>query len=55
MSYIEHGWHPFQKLNMPNLTKNPTLTNFQKYVAELETKRGLGKELIWKRLFGKKT
>jgi hypothetical protein len=28
---------------MPNLTKNPTLINFQNYVAELETERGFAK------------
>jgi NTP pyrophosphatase (non-canonical NTP hydrolase) len=31
---------------MPNLTKNPTLTNFQKYVAELETERGFSHQTI---------
>jgi len=31
---------------MPNLTKNPTLTNFQNYVAELETERGFAQQTI---------
>lgn len=31
---------------MPNLTKNPTLTNFQNYVAELETERGFAHQTI---------
>lgn len=31
---------------MPNLTKNPTLANFQKYVVELETERGFADQSI---------
>ena len=31
---------------MPNLTKNPTLTNFQNYVAELEAERGFARQTI---------
>jgi NTP pyrophosphatase (non-canonical NTP hydrolase) len=31
---------------MPNLTKNPTLENFQNYVAELETERGFANQTI---------
>ena len=31
---------------MPNLTKNPTLINFQNYVAELETERGFSHQTI---------
>jgi len=31
---------------MPNLTKNPTLTNFQNYVVELETERGFANQTI---------
>lgn len=31
---------------MPNLTKNPTLINFQNYVAELETERGFANQTI---------
>ncbi len=31
---------------MPNLTKNPTLANFQNYVAELETERGFASQTI---------
>ena len=32
--------------NMPNLTKNPTLENFQQYVAELENERGFTQQTI---------
>lgn len=31
---------------MPNLTKNPTLKNFQKYVEELEIERGFAQQTI---------
>jgi len=31
---------------MPELTKNPTLKNFQQYVAELETERGFSHQTI---------
>jgi hypothetical protein len=31
---------------MPNLTKNPTLINFQNYVAELETERRFADQTI---------
>jgi NTP pyrophosphatase (non-canonical NTP hydrolase) len=31
---------------MPNLTKNPTLINFQNYVTELETERGFSHQTI---------
>jgi NTP pyrophosphatase (non-canonical NTP hydrolase) len=31
---------------MPNLNQNPTLANFQKYVAELETERGFAHQTI---------
>jgi len=31
---------------MPNLTKNPTLENFQNYVAELETERGFANQTV---------
>jgi NTP pyrophosphatase (non-canonical NTP hydrolase) len=31
---------------MPNLTKNPTLENFQKYVEELENERGFAYQTI---------
>jgi NTP pyrophosphatase (non-canonical NTP hydrolase) len=32
--------------NMPELTKNPTLKNFQRYVAELEIERGFAHQTI---------
>ena len=31
---------------MPELNQNPTLANFQKYVAELETERGFAHQTI---------
>jgi len=31
---------------MPNLNQNPTLANFQNYVAELETERGFAHQTI---------
>ena len=31
---------------MPNLTKNPTLANFQNYVVELEIERGFAHQTI---------
>jgi len=33
-------------LLMPTLTKNPTLTDFQKYVRELEEERGFTKNTV---------
>jgi NTP pyrophosphatase (non-canonical NTP hydrolase) len=32
--------------NMPELTQNPTLKNFQQYVAELENERGFAQQTI---------
>jgi NTP pyrophosphatase (non-canonical NTP hydrolase) len=32
--------------NMPELTQNPTLKNFQQYVAELENERGFAHQTI---------